>query len=171
MAGLQRRNLALAVALGSALSLLCCLPAGLAAGFGRWQSRAQQCSFQRGPAGIQARRCQVVRLEQNLEGLLSVHFLADGSGTQVLAEQLVFAGVLGQGQRPMHCSSDGRCRPRWPTRLAVATVAATSFDGRGLATTMPHTLLARGECDVQRTVVRCQARNNTGEVWSAQAQL
>jgi hypothetical protein len=171
MTGLQRRNLGLAVVLGSTFSLLCCQPAGLAGGFGRWQSWAQQCSFQRGPAGIQARRCQVVRLEQNLEGLLSVHFLADGSGTQVLAEQLVFAGVLGQGQRPMHCSSDGRCRPRWPTRLAVATVAATSFDGRGLATTMPHTLLARGECDVQRTVVRCQARNNTGEVWSAQAQL
>ncbi|QVL52487.1 MAG: hypothetical protein KFB97_13930 [Cyanobium sp. M30B3] len=173
--GRQRNRLALAIGLGSALSWLCCQSAGTAGGFGRWQSRAQQCRLERSPAvgssGNQARSCHVVRLEQNLEGLLSVRFLADGSGPQDGAEQLLFAGVLERGQRPMRCRPDGRCVPRWPTRLVVATVAATSFDGRGLATTVPRTLLARGDCEVKRAVVRCQARNDSGESWTAEARL
>jgi hypothetical protein len=173
--GQPRQRLVLAIGLGSALSWLYCQPAGYAGGFGRWQSRVQQCSFENSSAGgrpdHQAKRCHLVRLEQNLEGLLSVRFLADGSGPQELAEHLLFAGVLEQGQRPMHCHPDGRCLPRWPTRLVVATVAATSFDGRGLATTVPRTLLARGSCELRRAEVRCQASNDAGEVWSAKARL
>jgi hypothetical protein len=173
--GQPGQRLVVAIALGSVLSWMGCQSAGHAGGFGRWQSRVQQCSFERGAAGgrpgHQARRCHLVRLEQNLEGLLSVRFLADGSGPQEQAEHLLFAGVLERGQRPMHCRPDGRCLPRWPTRLVVATVAATSFDGRGLATTVPRTLLARGNCELKRAEVRCQASNDAGEVWSAQARL
>jgi len=171
----QRQRLLLAIALGSALSWMGCQSAWQAGGFGRWQTRVRQCSFERGAAGgepgPQARRCHLVRLEQNLEGLLSVRFLADGASPQERAVHLLFAGVLEQGQRPMLCRPDGRCLPRWPTRLAVATVAATSFDGRGLATTVPRTLLARGNCELKQTEVRCQASNDAGEVWSAQARL
>jgi hypothetical protein len=162
--------LALTLGLAGALTCIGGQPAGLAGGFGRWQSRANQCSFQRGPSG-QARRCQVVRLEQNLEGLLSVRFLADDADPQGGMEQLLFAGVLDSGQRPMACQQDGRCTPRWPTRMVVATVAATRFDDRGLATTVPHTLLARGRCEARRTQVHCHAENDTGERWSAKAKL
>jgi hypothetical protein len=161
--------------LGCVLTWICIQPASMAGGFGRWQSRASQCSIQRllaskKPAS-QSRTCQVVRLEQNLEGLLSVRFLADRSGPQLRAEQVLFAGVLESGQRPMRCGPDGRCVPRWPTRVVVASVAAASFDQRGLATTVPHTLLARGRCEVMRNQVRCQAQNEAGDSWSAKARL
>jgi hypothetical protein len=166
----QLLALTLGLGLGGALACLGSPPAGLAGSFGRWQSRARQCSFQRSPGG-QPRRCQVVRLEQNLEGLLSVRFLADEAGPQGGMEQLLFAGVLDSGQRPMACQQDGRCAPRWPTRMVVATVAATSFDDRGLATTVPHTLLARGRCEARRSQVQCHAENDAGERWSATAKL
>lgn len=155
---------------------LCCQPAGRAGGFGRWQSRANPCSFTNSlarpiPPGHEPRRCQLVRLEQNLEGLLSVRFMADGSDLQLGAEQLLFAGVLENGQQPMRCRPDGRCTPHWPTRVAVATVAVARFDERGLATTVPQTLLARGHCELMRAEVRCQAKNDEGERWSGQARL
>jgi hypothetical protein len=173
--GRQKQLLAVAIGLGTALTWLCHQPAGRTSGFGRWQSRAHQCSIQRSTAGpgsdSQTSPCHVVRLEQNLEGLLSVRFLAEGSGPQLGAQHLLFAGALDTGQRPMHCHPDGRCMPHWPTRVVVASIAAASFDGRGLATTVPLTLLARGGCEVNRSVVRCEARNDAGERWSAQAQL
>jgi hypothetical protein len=174
----QQRQLALVMGLGCVLTWIGIQPAGsMAGGFGRWQSRASQCSFQHFLASKspvrQSRTCQVVRLEQNLEGLLSVRFLADaaGSGPQLGAEQVLFAGVLESGQQPMRCGPDGRCTPRWPTRVVVASVAAASFDQRGLATSVPQTLLARGRCEVMRNQVRCQAQNDAGDSWSAQAQL
>ena len=165
----------LALALAGALIWVCHQPTGLAGGFGRWQSRAHPCHFatsapRRTPAS-QPRQCQLVRLEQNLEGLLSVRFLADGSDRQLGAEQLLFAGVLDSGQRPMRCNPDGRCSPRWPTRLVVANVATARFDGRGLATSVPQTMLARGHCELMRSQVRCKAENDAGESWSAQARL
>lgn len=171
----HQRRLGLAAGLVGALGWLCCQVSGHAGGFGRWQAQVQQCSIQGGSAvsrpGWQARRCQVVRLEQNLEGLLSVRFLSDGSGVEHGAEHLLFAGVLEQDQRPMHCSADGRCRPSWPTRLVVATLSASRFDGRGLPTGVPRTQLVQGECEVTRAVVRCEARNAAGDAWSAQARL
>ncbi len=173
----RQRQLALVMGLGCVLTWIGIQPAGMAGGFGRWQSRASQCSVQSLLASKssvrQSRTCQVVRLEQNLEGLLSVRFLADadGSGPQLGAVQVLFAGVLESGQQPMRCGPDGRCMPRWPTRVLVASVAAASFDQRGLATSVPHTLLARGRCEVMRNRVRCQAQNDAGDSWSAQAQL
>ena len=112
-----------------------------------------------------------MRLEQNLEGLLSVRFLADGADSGLGAEQLLFAGVLEPGQRPMLCSPDGRCTPQWPTRVKVASVALARFDGRGLATAVPQTLLARGHCELMRRQVRCQAESDAGGLWSAEARL
>ena len=172
----RQRLLALVMGLGCVLlPWASSEPAGRASGFGRWQSRASQCSFQRLLASdsppSQSRRCQLVRLEQNLEGLLSVRFLADGSGPQHGEEQVLFAGVLEQGQQPMRCSPDGRCEPQWPTTMVVASVAATSFDQRGLATSVPQTLLARGRCELVRMEVRCQAQDRAGSSWSAQATL
>jgi hypothetical protein len=174
--GPRQLALALVLVLTGGLIGLCCQPAGRAGGFGRWQSRANPCSFANSLArptspDREPRRCQLVRLEQNLEGLLSVRFLADGSDPQLGAEQLLFAGVLENGQQPMRCRPDGRCTPHWPTRVVVATVAVARFDERGLATTVPQTLLARGHCELMRGEVRCQAESDEGERWSAQARL
>ena len=168
--GAGRTHLVIAIGLGGALTWLGSQPASGAGGFGRWQARTSQCSFQRSPS-IEARRCQVVRLEQNLEGLLSVRFLADRSGPQGGAEQVLFAGVLEPGQPAMQCHADGRCVPRWPTSVEVGIVAAARFDERGLVTAVPQTLLARGRCDLTRARVRCQAGNGAGERWSAEATL
>lgn len=169
--GIARQTRVLvAIGLGGALTWLNSQPASGAGGFGRWQTRTSQCSFQRSPS-IEARSCQVVRLEQNLEGLLSVRFLAYGSDPQGGAEQVLFAGVLEPGQPAMQCQADGRCMPRWPTSLEVGIVAAARFDERGLVTAVPQTLLARGRCDLTRARVRCQAGNGTGERWSAEAKL
>jgi hypothetical protein len=163
-------RLAMAIGLAGALTWLSGQAASVAGGFGRWQAPTNQCSFQRGPS-IEARRCQVVRLEQNLEGLLSVRFLAHGSSPQGGAEQVLFAGVLEPGQPSMQCHADGRCDPRWPTSVEVGIVAAARYDERGLVTAVPQTLLARGRCDLNRARVRCQAGNGAGESWSAEATL
>ena len=100
-----------------------------------------------------------------------MRFLADGQREAIGLEHLVFAGALVSGEGEMRCSSDGRCRPQWPARLTVATVADASFDQRGLVMGLPRTHLARGHCQLERTRVRCQARGRNGEMWSAEASL
>ncbi len=110
-------------------------------------------------------------MEQNLQGLLSVRFLATGQLDPIAQEHLVFAGVLESEQTAMRCGDDGRCNPHWPARLAVATVAAARFDLRGLVMGLPRTHLARGHCQLERTQVSCQARGPEGTLWSAEASL
>jgi hypothetical protein len=144
-------------------------PAG-AVDFGRWQTSTSQCSWQRAPSRLR-HSCRGLRLEQNLEGFLNVRFLADGQGESIALEQLVFAGALESDQVAMRCGSDGRCTPQWPARLAVATVAAASFDQRGLAMGLPRTHLARGHCTLERQRVVCQARGQGGATWIAEAEL
>ncbi|MCP9887949.1 hypothetical protein KBY96_08415 [Cyanobium sp. ATX 6A2] len=138
--------------------------------FGRWQTSTSRCSWQRGPSSPR-HDCQGLRLEQNLEGFLNVRFLADGQGDPIALEQLVFAGALESDHGAMRCDSDGRCRPQWPARLAVATVADASFNQRGLVMGLPRTHLARGHCQLERTRVHCQARGQGGETWIAEAEL
>lgn len=138
--------------------------------FGRWQTRTSQCSWQRAPSRLR-QPCRGLRLEQNLEGFLSVRFLADGQGESVALEQLVFAGSLESNRGAMRCSDDGRCSPRWPARLVVATVADASFDSRGLAMGLPRSHLASGHCMLERRRVVCEARGQRGAIWAAEAEL
>ncbi|MEX1323222.1 MAG: hypothetical protein AB1Z21_03395 [Synechococcaceae cyanobacterium] len=138
--------------------------------FGRWETTTSHCTWQRSPSRLR-HNCRGLRLEQNLHGLLSVRFLADGQGKLIALEHLVFAGALESGQGGMRCDNGGRCLPQWPARLAVATVADASFDQRGLVMGLPRTHLARGDCQLERTRVRCQAKGHNGETWIAEAIL
>lgn len=138
--------------------------------FGRWQSTASRCQWQRGPSTLW-HDCQGLRLEQNREGMLSVRFLAGGQREPIALEHLVFAGALDPGQEGLRCGGDGNCSPSWPTRLAVATMAAASFDQRGLPLALPRARLARGHCQLERTLVRCQARGSDGHRWTAEARF
>jgi hypothetical protein len=115
--------------------------------------------------------CHGLRLEQNLAGVLSVRFLAGGDKEPFAQEQVLFAGLLPEGQEPMTCQTDGHCEPQWPTHLSVATVRRTSFNGRGLVTSLPSARLALGKCELQRRTVRCRAESVEGDVWEAEAKL
>jgi hypothetical protein len=141
-----------------------------AADFGRWATSTSRCEWQRGRSTLR-HECHGLRFEQHRAGQLNVRFLADGLGAPAALEQLVFSGVLEPGQEGMRCGGDGRCQPSWPTRMTVATVADARFDGRGLAIGLPRTQLARGQCQLERTGVRCQARGRGGETWMAEAGL
>ena len=141
--------------------------------FGRWETKLEACTMQQGPVGLplQAQRqsCGRLRLEQNLEGLLSVRLITP-SGSQLFGSQtLVFGGQLAAGQRPMRCSADGHCKPRWPIRLEVATVASSLVRKEGLAPTIPLAQMARGTCLLERWSLKCQARDQQGQFWEAQA--
>jgi hypothetical protein len=160
----------LSLGLGIAIVWLAPQPAGHAGGFGRWHTSTSQCSLRRGPS-ILVLPCQELRLEQNLEGLLSVRFISSGDGDLTSREHLLFAGLLEEGQRPMRCGEDGRCSPQWPTSLVVAGVADASFDGRGLVMGLPRTQLAQGRCELNRRSVRCEAHNAEGSSWQAEAEL
>jgi hypothetical protein len=150
-----------------------------AEGFGRWETGLQSCTLQQGvaglpqPAGPQARpqNCARLRLEQNLEGLLSVRLITP-SGIQHFSNRtLVFGGVLAPGQAPMRCSSDGECKPRWPIRLDVATVASNLVTNQDPAPTLPRARLAKGTCLLERRALACQARDQNGQVWEAKARF
>lgn len=138
-------------------------------GFGRWQTSTSRCSLQRG--NTEARPCQELRLEQNLSGLLSVRFLSDGSTGLLAEEQLLFAGLLEQNQPAMVCDRQGKCKPQWPTGLAVATVGDSRFNERGLAIGIPQAYLARGRCTLEQRRIQCQAQGRDGQHWSAEAEL
>ncbi len=138
-------------------------------GFGRWQTSTSRCSLQRG--NTEARPCQELRLEQNLSGLLSVRFLSDGSTGLLAEEQLLFAGLLEQNQPAMVCDRQGKCKPQWPTGLAVATVGDSRFNERGLAIGIPQAYLARGRCTLEQRRIQCQAQGRDGQQWSAEAEL
>ena len=146
-----------------------------AGGFGRWETGLRGCLLMHGlvgkakPLREQEQGCVRLRLEQNMEGLLSVR-LVTPSGSQVFGRRsLVFAGVLAPGQKPMRCGTDGECKPQWPIRLDVSTVA-TNLELEGSpAPTLPLALLAKGTCLLERHRLRCEASDSSGQVWKAQA--
>jgi hypothetical protein len=168
--GLLRGRLRLLTIISTALSLGAAVLPASAEGYGRWQTEPQSCQLQRAPSRL-GLPCGELRLEQNLEGLLSVRFIALGKGDLISSEHLLFAGVLEARQPPMRCRRDGRCEPQWPTSLVVATVADARFDARGLAQGLPRTHLARGRCQLERRHVRCEAVSQTGERWQGEAEL
>lgn len=148
---------------------------------GRWQQGLRSCRIVIAAAPMAAdgaaasaasssHGCSTLRLDQLLEGLLTVRLVSSTTGGSRPSQQLVFAGVLSEGSRPMRCS-EGRCRPRWPLRLLVSAVAQNGFDPRGLALGLPASHLARGECLLERRRLRCSASDSGGLAWSASAEL
>ena len=144
-----------------------------AEGFGRWEAPLSQCRMK--SPGRPEEPCRRLRLEQNLEGLLSIRFVRDGKGGQLASEELTFAGVLGEGHQPMHCRSDGRCRePLQPVQLMVGSVARASFNSRGLVDALPQARLARGQCRLALRAIRCEAREDgttDGSNWTAEGRI
>ena len=136
--------------------------------FGRWEQPLNSCQIMHQPAdggGKQASQsCLKLKLEQNIEGLLSARFVAAG-------EVVVFAGALAKGQLPMRCNQEGHCKPQLPTQLEVATVASGRLERSGLPDGLPLARLARGNCVIQAHKVDCHALAADGEQWRAQSQL
>jgi hypothetical protein len=112
--------------------------------------------------------CGVLRLEQNLEGLLSVRFSLSDSAGRYGHQDFVFAGMLNPRSSPMACRDDGRCTPRFPVQLSVNAMASGRFDRRGLAARLPQTWLVRGECRIEARRASCQAVDRQGVVWRAE---
>ena len=157
------------------ISLSGCLVWGLALApracsesFGRWEQTLNSCQILHQPADLRNKQpsqgCLKLRLEQNIEGLLSARFVAAG-------EVVVFAGALAKGQLPMRCNKDGACKPQWPTQLEVSTVASGKLEDSGLPAGLPLARLARGNCVIQEDRIDCHALAADGEQWRAQSQL
>lgn len=165
MAGMSR--LPLLLALGAT--------AIQAQGFGRWETRLQDCSLQQGlvqmPLQAQRQRCGRLRLEQNMEGLLSVRLIHPSGSQRFGTQNLVFGGVLAPGQQPMRCNPEGECQPHWPTRLEVGTVASSLANGQDQPPTVPTAVLAKGSCLLERHQLHCQAQDQSGRFWEAKATL
>ncbi|WP_094560013.1 hypothetical protein [Synechococcus sp. 8F6] len=144
-----------------------------AEGFGRWDTKLRDCSLLQGrmelPLQAQQQTCQRLRLEQNMEGLLSVRLIQPSAHQRFGSQTLVFGGVLAEGQQTMRCNTNGECQPRWPIRLEVATVASSLADDQGVAPTLPTAQLARGSCLLERRALQCQARDQNGHFWEAKA--
>ncbi len=143
-------------------------------GFGRWTTKLRHCTLAHGlvewPLQAQRQTCQRLRLEQNMEGLLSVRLIQPSAHQRFGSQTLVFGGVLAGGQKTMRCNANGECQPRWPIRLEVATVASNLVNGQGVGPTLPMAQLARGSCLMERRTLQCEARDQTGQFWEAKAQ-
>jgi len=150
-------------------------PSSHAEGFGRWESKLEACVLLQGlvdgPLQAQRQSCGRLRLEQNLEGLLTVRLITPSGSQRFGSQNLVFGGTLAPGQRPMRCGSDGQCKPRWPMRLEVSTVATNLAPEESLAPTIPLARLAKGSCLLERQALQCQARDQDGQVWEAKARF
>lgn len=144
-------------------------PSGLGEDFGRWETRLRRCrmvALVEGAPPVVPKPCQVLRLDQQLPGLLSVRFLPAGSEARLTKADLVFAGVLEQGGTPMRCRQ-GRCEPRWPIRLLVSAVAPGAIEPGSSPHGIPLARIARGQCLLVRRSVVCQAGEPGGHRWEA----
>ncbi|MGB7564171.1 MAG: hypothetical protein WBM08_05400 [Prochlorococcaceae cyanobacterium] len=133
--------------------------------FGRWQWDVGKC--ERNLEGQEPARCARVQVDQAVEGLLTIRFIASGPQRDG-SNLLVFVGALSEGQRPMRCRL-GKCAPVAPVRAEVSSVSESSFDGRGLAEGLPKAWPADGSCRVEPSGVSCEAKALSGERWTAQA--
>jgi hypothetical protein len=159
------------------LMLLAWASAAQAGGFGRWEIGLRGCSLRQGqmeqaqPLRQKQQDCVRLRLEQNMEGLLSVRLITPSANQLFGSRSLVFAGVLAPGQKPMRCGVDGECKPQWPIRLDVSTVATNLELDESPAPTLPLALLAKGTCLLEIQSLRCEASDSSGQIWEAQARL
>jgi len=136
-------------------------------GYGYWQIGTRSCS--RNLAGVPQSNCQQVQLDQQMEGLLTVRFIAPGPQRDSL-NQLILVGLLEPNSQPLACQQ-GRCQPAGPLTTVVSTVSERSFDGRGLAQGLPKAWLASGSCRLEGRSLRCEATAPGGERWQGIAKF
>ena len=97
--------------------------------FGRWQSEVRRCQLGVTPGPERNLRCDSVRLDQQLPGLLSVRFFSRGQGPGPAKRLLIFAGILERGSPAMACRA-GSCRWAGPLRTRVSALADLGKIGR-----------------------------------------
>jgi hypothetical protein len=139
--------------------------------FGRWEQALQRCRIQRTPtesAPSPAGSCRLLRLDQQMVGLLTVRFLQPGSQARFLERQLVFAGVLEEGSQGMACRQS-RCEPHWPMRLRVSAVGQSGYGATRRAMELTRAQPASGQCLLEAADFRCEATSPEGEHWRAEA--
>ncbi|WP_216904977.1 hypothetical protein [Synechococcus sp. CCY 9618] len=139
--------------------------------FGRWQRPLARCRILMTTPAKPAPppdSCRLLRLDQQMEGLLTVRFLQPGSGESLLDRQLVFAGVLEEGSPGLSCRQS-RCEPSWPLLLRVSAVGQSGYGAMGTAMPLTRARLARGHCLLKSGRFSCEATGQAGELWQAEA--
>jgi len=134
---------------------------------GRFSAGLTDCRIDTPGFQSQRRPCGRLRIEQNLEGLLSVRFSLVDAPERVAGATLVFAGVLDPSSKPMRCRGDGRCTPRLPLQLSVNAIATTLAHDRDGTTSLPRSRLAAGHCRIDALAAHCQATGRDGTQWQA----
>jgi hypothetical protein len=134
--------------------------------FGRYSERLIRCQVRTKSIDKPLRICEQLRIQQHLDGLMSIRFSLDSNG-RYSNDDIVFAGVVGKGSQSMVCGGDGRCKPRLPLILEVNAISTTVFDGNGRSPTLPLGLVARGSCSIEPLRVQCQATALDGASWRA----
>jgi hypothetical protein len=134
--------------------------------FGRYSERLARCKVSTNSTGKPLRICEQLRIQQHLDGLISVRFSLGGT-SRYGSEDTVFAGIVSKGSQSMVCGSDGRCKPRLPLILEVNAISTAIFDGNGRALTLPLGLVARGSCRIEPLRAQCQATALDGTSWRA----
>ncbi|MEB3256535.1 MAG: hypothetical protein VKJ05_09135 [Synechococcaceae cyanobacterium] len=146
---------------------------------GRWEQPLRQCRVERRAPGAppgpspgtpqRAVACRTLRLDQQLPGLLSLRLLGGDSGAVDSPGQLVFAGVLEPGSRPLRCRQL-RCRPQGAVRMQVSAMARSVLPQDPGATTLLRSQLAQGQCVLEGRRLRCLVRGADGEEWRVEGQ-
>ena len=134
--------------------------------FGRYSEQLIRCQVRASGIGKPLRICEQLRIQQHLDGLISVRFSLGDTG-RYGNEDMVFAGVVRKGSQSMVCSSDGRCKPRLPLILEVNAISTAIFDDNGRALTLPLGLVARGSCRIEPLRAQCHATALDGASWRA----
>jgi len=140
-------------------------------GVGRWERPLQRCRLERRqPPGAAAAGCRGLRLDQQLPGLLSLRLLGAELQRGGSPGQLVFAGVLEPGSRPLGCRQL-RCRPEGPLLLQVSAMARSSIPQDPGGSALLQAQRAEGRCRLEGQKLSCRVRGDDGEDWEVEADL
>ena len=138
---------------------------------GRWERPLRRCRLvRRQPPGAAAAGCRGVRLDQQLPGLLSLRLLGAELRRAGPPGQLVFAGALEPGSRPLVCRQL-RCRPEGPLLLQVSAMARSAIPLGPGGSALLQAQRAEGRCSLQGQKLACRVRGDNGEDWEVEAEL
>ena len=133
-------------------------------GIGRWQATPTECRSQLD--GQPGGPCQRLVIDQRLDGLLAIRFLARGAQPEA-ASQITFAGNADGG---LTCAR-GRCRLDGPLTVVLSSLSEAQFDANGVARELPKAWPVVGECRLERSSLSCQAKAPEGQQWQAEARF